>query len=66
MTISNTNHINIVGVDIKSNKLVGFGSILICQTVFGKVGKINHIKKLRPERDADPTRLEPNRPDPTT
>ncbi len=40
MTTSNTNHINIVGVDIKSNKLVAFGSILICQTVFGKVGKI--------------------------
>ena len=40
MTTSNTNHINIVGVDIKSNKLVAFGSILICQTVFDKVGKI--------------------------
>lgn len=37
---SNTNHVNIVGVDSNTNKLVAFGSILICNTVFGKTGKI--------------------------
>jgi hypothetical protein len=43
MAGSNSNHINIVGVDKKTDKLIAFGSIIICDTVLGKVGKIENI-----------------------
>jgi hypothetical protein len=37
---SNSSHVNIVGIDKKSGKIVAFGSIIICNTIDGKVGKI--------------------------
>jgi hypothetical protein len=40
MSLSNTNHVNIVGVEQKTNQLVAFGTLLVCNTVFGKIGKI--------------------------
>lgn len=40
MSGSNSTHINIVGIDKKTNKLIASGSIIICDTIYGKVGKI--------------------------
>lgn len=40
MINSNSIHVNIVGIDKKSGKLIAFGSIIICNTIDGKVGKI--------------------------
>jgi hypothetical protein len=33
----------VVGLEKKTNKLVAFGSIIICTGVYGKVGKIENI-----------------------
>lgn len=36
-------HINIVGVDIKTDKIVAFGTLLICHGPYGLNGKIENI-----------------------
>lgn len=43
MASSNSNHVNIVGVDVKTKQIIAFGSIIVCNTVLGKVGKIENI-----------------------
>jgi hypothetical protein len=43
MRNSNTEHVNIIGINKLNNKFIAFGSILICNTVYGKVGKIENI-----------------------
>jgi hypothetical protein len=40
MLSSNSTHVNVVGVDKKSGKIVAFGSIIVCNTIDGKLGKI--------------------------
>jgi len=40
MSNSNSNHVNIVGIDKKTQKLVAFGTIIVCNTIDGKIGKI--------------------------
>ncbi len=40
MLESNSTHINIVGIDKKTDKLIASGSIIICDTIYGKTGKI--------------------------
>ena len=36
-------HVNIVGIDKKANRVVAFGSLIICGGPYGKVGKIENI-----------------------
>jgi hypothetical protein len=40
MVGSNSKHINIVGTNKKTQKIVAFGSIIICDSIDGRVGKI--------------------------
>ena len=40
MENSNQKHINIVGVEKKSGKVIAFGTLLICWSVEGKFAKI--------------------------
>jgi hypothetical protein len=36
-------HANIVGVDRKTDKVIAFGTLLVCDGAFGKIGKIENI-----------------------
>jgi hypothetical protein len=40
MQNSNQKHINIVGIEKKSGRVIAFGTLLICLSVEGKCGKI--------------------------
>lgn len=40
MRQSNSSHIHIVAEDNQTHQLVAFGSIIVCETLMGKVGKI--------------------------
>lgn len=43
MKTSPQQHINIVGIDKKNNRVIAFGTLLVCQGFFGRVGKIENI-----------------------
>ena len=43
MEASAQEHVNIVGIDKKEDRVVAFGTILICNGPFGRVGKIENI-----------------------
>ena len=43
MKNSSQNHVNIVGVDRSSNKVVAFGSLICCNSTLGLSGKIENI-----------------------
>ena len=43
MKNSSQNHVNIVGVDRQSHKVVAFGSLIVCNSTQGLVGKIENI-----------------------
>lgn len=43
MKESSQKHVNIVGVDKKSGRVIAFGTVLICQGSFATTGKIENI-----------------------
>ncbi len=43
MRRSSQEHLNIVGIDKKTGKVIAFGTVLICQGPFGRTGKIENI-----------------------
>jgi len=40
MEASPQEHVNIVGIDKKEDRVVAFGTVLICDGPYGKTGKI--------------------------
>jgi hypothetical protein len=43
MKNSAQDHVNIVGIDKKSDKVVAFGTLLICSGPYGRTGMIENI-----------------------
>ena len=43
MKDSSQNHVNIVGVDRNTDRVIAFGSLIICSSTLGLLGKIENI-----------------------